>query len=136
MLLRWIGTFLKYMAGVLCWLLVFGLLAYNCVFDIYDVIDGLWMNELHDGLVKNVIGDIAFNAQGGECIADKYIYWARYNPSESDLEGKPRSLTSLVDVTTWKYVGRESSTFIYQDMKRTYEIHYISDENFILAADR
>jgi hypothetical protein len=135
-LLRRIRTILKYMAGVLVWLLVFGLLRYYCVFDVYSVINGLWMKELHDGLVENAIGDIAYHTEGGECFADKYIYWARYNPSEMDLEGKPRSLTSLVDVATWHYEGRESITFTYQDAKHLYDIHYISDGNFILATDR
>ncbi len=142
---RWIVIILKYAVGVLCWLIIFGQLRHQCVFDISSVIDGLWVKELHSGLVENAIGEIAFHAGGGNCGAEgeEYIYNAQYYLDEYG-NTEIRSLTSLIDVATWKEVEEEeeiesnvhSPYFHFIDSRHRYTLHYTSDEIFISAEER
>lgn len=141
----WVVSILKYSAGALCWLIVFGLLRHQCIFDMSSVIDGLWVKELHGGLVENAIGEIAFHAGGGNCGAggDEYIYNARYYLDEYG-DSEIRSLTSLVDVATWEEVEEDNAVesnvhspyFYFIDSRHRYTLHYTSDEIFVSAEDR
>jgi hypothetical protein len=134
--LRWIGTILKYGAGMLCWLIVFGLLKSQCVFDISLVVNRLWIKNLHDDLVKNVIGEIAFHVQAGRCV-DTYLYLAQFHPSRIDIEGEYRTLTSLIDVATWREVEDAASiTSTFVDSKHRYVLFTISDDEYIKAVNR
>ena len=133
--IRWVGTMLKYGTGVLCWLIVFGVLQNQCVFDITSVVDRLWGKNLHDDLVENVVGEIALHVQAGRCV-DAYLYTVRYHPSRMDLEGEIRSLTSLVDVATWKEVEADSISVTYLDSKHKYKLYTTSDGEYILAVNR
>jgi hypothetical protein len=133
---RWAGTILKYGAGVLCWLIIFGFLQHVCIFDISSVVDRLWMKDLHDDLVENVIGEIAFHVQAGRCV-DGYIYAARYHPSRMDIDGESRSLTSLVDVATWREIGDPASiTSTYLDSKHKYVLYTIEGDEYIRVVNR
>lgn len=134
-ILRWLGTVLKYAAGVLCWLLVFGLLAQYCIFDVYSRVDRLWVKDLHGGLVRNLIGEVALHVGAGGCD-DHYIYTLRYHPTRLEIEGEHRSLSSLVDVATWKETGADSITVTYLDKKHRYVLYSISDGTFLKAVDR
>lgn len=89
--IRWAGTTLKYGAGMLCWLLVFGYLQDQCIFNIASVVDRLWVTDLHDDLVKNVIGEVALHVNAGRCV-DSYLYTVRYHPNRLDIEGELRGL--------------------------------------------
>lgn len=134
--IRWVGTILKYGAGLLCWLIVFGLLRYQCVFDITSVVDRLWVKDLHDDLVENVTGEIALHVQAGRCV-DTYLYTARYHPSRTDTEGEIRSLTSLVDVATWREVEDSATiTATFVDSKHRYVLFTTSDGECIKAVNR
>lgn len=142
---RWVISILKYAVGVLCWLIVFGLLRHYCIFDMSSVIDGLWVKELHGSLVENAIDEIAFHAGGGNCGADgeEYIYNALYYLDEYG-NSEVRSLTSLVDVATWKEIEEDqegesnvhSPYFYFIDSRHRYTLHYTSDEIFISAEER
>ena len=138
--IRWVGTTLKYVAGMLCWIIVFAYLQTQCLFNVGSFVDSLWMEDLHDGLVENVIGKVAYRADYGYgdygCGA-KYIYSVRYNPSRMDFEGDFRSLSSLVDVATWREV--DDSAFItttFLDSRHKYVLRRISDGADISAVDR
>lgn len=138
--LRWVGTTLKYVAGMVCWFIIFGVLKRFCIFNMGSFVDSLWMKDLHDDLVRNVSGELAYRASygyGDYGCGDKYIYFALYRPGGSDTEGELRSLTSLVDVATWREVEASSSiTYTFLDSKHKYVLRYISDGADILAVDR
>jgi len=138
--IRWAGTLLKYIAGMACWLIIFGFLQHMCLFNVGSFVDGLWMKDLHDGLVQNVIGEIAYRARNGygdNGCGDKYIYSALYHLRGSNTEGEVKSLTSLVDVATWREVEDVSSiNFTFLDSKHQYVIRYISDGADISAEDK
>lgn len=138
--LRWFGTILKYGAGVLCWLIVFGVMQHLCLFNVGSFVDSLWMKDLHDGLVQNVIGEVAYRAgygYGDYGCGDKYIYSALYHPGSTDTAGEVTSLTSLVDVTTWREIEDSASiTFTFLDSKHKYVLRYISDGADISVEDR
>jgi hypothetical protein len=137
---RWIGTILKYIAGMLCWIIVFGILQHQCLFNVGSFVDGLWMKDLHDGLVKTMIGDVAYRASygyGDYGCGDKYIYSALYRPGSTDTGGEVRSLTSLVDVVTWREIEDSASiTSTFLDSKHKYVLRYISDGADISAVNR
>ncbi len=120
---------------MLCWLIVFGVLQYQCIFDITSPIDSLWLKNLHDDLVENVIGKIALHVQAGRCV-DRYLYTVRYHPSRMDIEGEIRSLTSLVDVATWREIESGSISVTYLDSKHRYELYITSDGEYIKAVNR
>lgn len=138
--LRWVVTTLKYIAGMVCWFVIFGVLQHFCFFNLGSLIDSLWMKDLHDNLVQNVIGEVAYRANNGYGdfgCGDKYIYSALYHPRGADTKGEFRSLTSLVDVASWREAEAAAPiTFTFLDSKHQYVIRYISDGADISAVDR
>jgi hypothetical protein len=146
MRLKWVGTILKYLAGMFCWLVVFSVLKAYCLFDLHNFIDSLWMRELNAELAENAIGEVAFHVRGGNCGADgsAYIFTARYYLRDGSFSDAVRvPLASLVDVSTWRAVEEEGSDlgvhsphFEYTDSKHRYTMHYTSDSEFISATDR
>lgn len=132
----WVGTILKYGAGIICWLIFFGYLHYQCIFDLTSYVDRLWVKNLHDDLVENVIGEIALHVQAGRCV-DTHIYTVRYHPSRMDIEGEIRSLTSLVDVATWREDEDPNTiTATFVDSKHRYVLFTTSDGEYIKAVNR
>lgn len=135
-ILRWIGTISKYALGVLMWQVVFAILQIQCIFNVGSFIDGLWQKDLHDGLVQNLIGKIAYRAVDGYGdfgCGDKYIYTVLYKSGNQDEEGKYKSLTSLVDVQTWKIDSQDGILTYFIDSKHKYILRYISDGTDITA---
>ncbi len=143
MRVRWVGTILKHVLGVLCWFAVFAFLQFECLFNVGSAVDGLWVKDLHDDLVENLIGEVAYRAERGHgdsgCGA-RYIYSVRYHPNREDsplsVGGELRSLTSLVDLATWRFVGQESAIATYVDSKHEYSVRTISDGTEVWAVDR
>ncbi len=138
-IVRWLGTGLKYAAGVLGWGIVFAFLQMQCIFSEGSFVDGLWMKGLHHGLVKNLVGQVAYRARGGYGdfgCGDKYIYWALYHPGRAEAEGEIRSLSSLVDTATWRDAGVDGIFSYYVDSRHKYRMRWISDGVDISAADR
>ena len=128
--IRWVGTSIKYGLGVLCWWVLFAYLQIQCIFNVGSFVDGLWMKDLHDGLVKNVIGEVAYRASrgyGDVGCGDKYIYSALYYPGPEDVDGEIRSLSSLVDVTTWRPAEQDGIFVYFLDSKHKYRLRHISD---------
>lgn len=137
--IRWIGTSIKYGAGVLCWWALFAYLQVQCVFNVGSFVDSLWMKDLHDGLVRNLTGEIAYRAgygYGDYGCGDKYIYTVLYHPGSTDAEGEVRSLSSLVDVPTWKAAEEDGIFTYYFDSKHKYSLRRISDGADISVEDR
>ena len=137
--IKWLGTGLKYVLGVLCWAAVFAYLQFQCFFNVGSFVDSLWIKELHDGLVENLTGEIAYLASDGYgafgCGA-RYIYSVKYSPRGNDVESDIRSLSSLVDVTTWRMVRSEGIITTFLDSRRKYAVRSISDGVDISAMDR
>lgn len=140
MFIRWAVTSLKYAFGVLCWMVLLGLLMQWDVFNAGSFVDGLWVKNLHDNLVQNVIGEVAYRATSGYGdygSGPKYIYLIEYHASRKGAKEEVRSLGSLVDVATWKWVRSEGSTHeIYMDAKHKYIVRTISDGADISVVDR
>lgn len=137
--MKWVRTILMYGAGMMCWLIVFGYLQHQCIFNVGSFVDSLWVKDLHDGLVENVIGEVAYRAEDGYGdygCGTKYLYSARYHPSRTDLEGEIRSLSSLVDAATWRMVGSEGIAVTFLDSKHRYVLRRISDGADLLAVNR
>lgn len=136
----WIAALLKYAAGILCWAGIFAYLQVQCIFNVGSFVDGLWMRDLHDDLVQNLIGKVAFRASGGYGdygCGDRYIYTAHYGAGDTDSGSDTRTLTSLVDVATWREVDDPVSiTATFLDSKHTYVLYMTSDPAYILAVDR
>jgi hypothetical protein len=102
----------------------------QCVFNVRSFIDGLWITELQDGLVKNVIGEVAYRASygyGDYGCGDKYIYSVLYHAGSADDNGEVRSLSSLVDVPTWRAAEEDGIFAYYLDSKHKYRMRQISD---------
>ena len=137
--IRWVGTSLKYGLGVLCWWALFVYLQVQCVLNVGSFIDSLWMKDLQDGLVENVIGEVAYRASygyGDYGCGDKYIYSVLYYPGSTDAEGEVRSLSSLVDVPTWRMAEEDGIFAYYIDSKHKYRVRQISDGADISVEDR
>jgi len=126
---------LKYGAGIVCWLIVFGYLQNKCIFSVNSVVDSLWATELHDDLIENVIGEVALHVSRGRCD-NYYLFTVRYNPDGMDTEGATRSLTSLVDVKTWRETESDNITVTYADSKHRYRLYTFDESEYILAEDR
>jgi hypothetical protein len=137
--IRWVSTSIKYGLGVLCWWALFVFLQVQGVFNVGSFVDSLWMKDLHDGLVQNVIGEVAYRAgfgYGDYGSGDKYIYSVLYHPESTDVEGEVRSLSSLVDVPTWRFAEEEGIFAYYLDSRHKYRVRWISDGADISVEDR
>ena len=135
-MMRQAGRALKYGAGVLVWLIVLNAVAMHTRFNVWSLVDGLWMRDLHDGLVRNMIGEIAFRAETGYGdfgSGTKYIYIVQYRPDSEGKGGEWKALTSLVDIPTWHKVGPEGVITTFRDARHEYEVRSISDGTDILV---
>jgi hypothetical protein len=135
-MLRRAGQALKYGAGVLAWLIAFGVLATHTRVNVWSLVDGLWMRDLHDGLVRNMTGELAFGAgygYGDFASGTKYIYFASYRPDSSGEGGELRTLSSLVDVATWHQTSAGGVITTFRDARHEYEVRSISDGTDILV---
>ncbi len=134
-----LGKSLLYASGVLGWVALFAFLQMQCFFNVGSFVDSLWMKDLHNGLVKNLIGKVAYRAAGGYGdygCGDKYIYSALYHPGSADAAEEIRSLSSLVDAPTWKDAGRDGIFTYYVDAYHWYRMRWISDGVDISVTDR
>lgn len=134
-----IRTVLLYLPGVLGWWVLLIVLQTSCIFNFSAFVDGLWMRDLHDGLAQNVLGEIAYRAghgYGDLGCGDRYIYSILYRPAGEEDAGQVRSLTSLIDVSTWKPSGGESIFAYYVDANHRYRVRWISDGADLYAEDR
>ena len=141
-----LAAFFRYAFGVICWVVVLDVLAVFGGFNVWSAVDGLWMHKLHDGLVRNAIGDIAFRAENGygeHGAGARYIYSVSYQPHGKKARREVRSLTSLVDVKSWHFASASGVTTsasgvsaTYLDEKHRYTVLTNSDGADITAGDR
>lgn len=132
MFLKYSLAVLKYLAGVLAWLVLFGALKIYGIFNLYYAIDGLWTHKISEDLVKNLLGEYAFHVYGTG-YDDKYIYGVEYYQNGTF---RIVSLSSLLDPKSFKQVERRSTTITYTDKKYKYVLHHISDGVFLRAHDK
>jgi hypothetical protein len=134
--MRRTGAALKYGAGMLTWLIVLNVLAMHTRLNVWSLMDGMWMRDLHDGLVRNMAGDLAFRADygyGDFGSGAKYIYLVGYRPDSEGKGGKSMTLTSLVDTATWHQAGRDGIITVFRDARHEYRVRSISDGTDILV---
>lgn len=140
MLIRYGRILLAYGAGILCWYVIFGFLKLNCIYNVQFNVDSLWVTKIHEGLVKNVIGDVAYRsspADGGRQCDDAILYVVRYYPNIGDDENvESRSLSSMVDAQSWRKIESDSTTVTYIDIKHKYVLHRNSDGAHISVYDK
>lgn len=134
-----LAAFFRYAFGVICWLVVLDVLAVFGGINVWSFVDGLWMHKLHDGLVRNAIGNIAYRAEGGYGdfgAGARYIYSVAYQPQGAKAHTVIKSLNSLVDLNSWHYVAESGIDATYQDVKHVYTVRTTSDGTEITAGDR
>jgi hypothetical protein len=135
MLKRFVVEGGKLTASVLFWFVFLGVLKTTNIIDVYSAIDGFWLQDVRGDFVKNLAGDIAFRV-GENSRGAKYIYTVAYNPNQMDLHGEPRSLTSLVDIPTWKQIEFDYTTTTFTDAHNKYILYQNSDGNYMVATKR
>ena len=125
---------------MLGWAAIFAYLQFQCLFNVGSFVDGLWMKDLHDGLARNLIGEVAYragNGYGDYGCGDRYLYSVHYSPPGTDAGETVRSLDSLVDIATWREVEDSVSiTATFLDAKHKYVLYMTSDPAYIRAVDR
>ncbi len=113
--------------GSVAWLLLFGLLRLLCVVNIPLFLDSLWVEEVEEGLVRNIVGEIAFQADGYGC-EDRLIFNAPFYPDGMNGDSESRSLTQMIDLSSWQRIGSDSLSTTYADNSYRYVLYHTSDE--------
>ncbi len=142
--LVWFLTLLKYAVGIILWFMVLGALATYGRINVWSWVDGLWMQPLHDGLVRNAIGAVAYRAEhgyGDYGWGPKYIYSLEYQLPDDKSPGgarkEIRSLTSMVDVASWHEAASVGpNVTLYLDAKYKYAVRTTSNGTDISVADK
>jgi len=118
--------FFSYAMGVVCWLMLFAALKWHCTADILKTIDSLWLKKAGDGLVINLLGNLAFHADDYDC-EEQFIYSAHYYPNGMDGEYKISNLTDTIDMVSWKKVDSDAISTTYVDKSFKYIVYSTSD---------
>lgn len=126
MLIHYLKICIKYLPGILFWLLLLSVLRIYCIWNGPPIIDGLWTRQINDHLTANLIGSVAYQTSGLNCD-DKYIYLANYYPNGIDKQSEIRSLTSLIDPDTWQQITSDTITTTYADRYHRYILYSTSD---------
>ena len=125
---------LLYAAGSLSWIVIFALLRVYCIVDLYLLTDGLWTTKIHSEFVENLTHSIAFHANNFDCD-NTYIFTVRYYPDEASEDFEMKSLTSMVDIASWKELESDSISTSYIDNKYRYVLYNTSDGIYMSAFD-
>lgn len=135
----------KYAIGVFAWLVIIIVLQISCVFNFESFVDSLWMKDINNELSVNLLGEVAFRAPygyGDFGCGERFIYMVRYHPGkqkaddDTDARAEVRSLGSLVDANTWKFVRQDGIFTYYSDSHYTYRVRHISDGTDISVEPR
>ena len=124
-----------YTVGSLAWIIIFFSLKAWCIIDIPLLVDGLWTSSINNQLVKNLSNSIALRTRITECD-DKYIFTARYYPDDVSGNFETKSLTSIVDIPSWKEQGSDSISTTYTDIKYKYIVYNTSDGIYMRVFDK
>jgi hypothetical protein len=125
----------SYALGILCWMVLISVLKLACIVNIPFFVDGLWTKEIHENFVENLSGEIAFRADTFGC-EDAYLYTANYYPHGVSDTFETKTLTSVVDISTWKTVGEDNISTTYVDENYKYVLYHTSDGVFIRIFDK
>ena len=134
MFIKYISNGMLYAAGLLGWLIIFFSLKTYCIIDIYLLVDGLWTTRINDELVENLTNSIAYRTQNIDCD-NVYIFTARYYPDGVDGNPEIKSLTSMIDIKSWKETDSDTISTTYTDSKHEYVVFKTSDGNYMSVYD-
>lgn len=127
MIKKWNGaTFISYAFGGACWFLLLGISQVSCIANIPFFIDSLWVKPVADGLVSNLIGAIAVSAEGYPC-EDALIFVAQFYPDGVGSNPQMKSLSSIVDIESWKKIESDTISTTYIDNSYKYILFQTSD---------
>lgn len=132
---KYITNGLLYAAGSLTWIVIFFALKAWCMVDIPLLVDGLWTTRINDQLVKNLTNSIAFRTRIIPCD-DKYIFTARYYPDGVSGNYAPKTLTSIIDLPSWKELETDNISTTYIDTKHKYVVYSTSDGIYMRIFDK
>lgn len=135
MVKKYIRIIASYALGALCWIVLISVLKLACIVNIPLFVDGLWTEEIHENFIRNLSGEIAFRADTFGC-EDTYLYTANYNPHGVSDAFETKTLTSVVDIDTWKAVGEDTISTTYVDKHYKYVLYHTSDGVFIRIFDK
>ena len=135
MLKKFITHGALYTVGSLAWIIIFFSLKGWCIIDIPLLVDGLWTSNINNQLVRNLSNSITFRTRITECD-DKYIFTARYYPDGVSGNFETKSLTSIVDIPSWKERGSDSISTTYTDIKYKYILYNTSDGIYMRVFDK
>lgn len=123
---QFIKPVIKYILGVGFWMVFISVLELTCTVKVTTLIDGLWTKKINDYFVENLAGAIAFDASSYGCDG-RYIYTAKYYPGDQYNTSDSKSLSSVVDLGSWRKVDRSSVTTTYMDSNYRYVVKQNSD---------
>ena len=135
MLKKFITHGALYTVGSLAWIIIFFSLKAWCIIDVPLLVDDLWTSSINNQLVRNLSNSIAFRTRITECD-DKYIFTARYYPDGVSGNFETKSLTSIVDIPSWKERGSDSISTTYTDIKYKYIVYNTSDGIYMRVFDK
>ena len=107
-------------------ILLLGVLRSFCILNVPFYMDNLWVKPIGEGLVKNLIGAIAFRMEGCGCD-DKLIFVAPYHSSSGDDQVEMKSLSAVVDIATWRKIESDTISTTYIDKTNKYVLFQNSD---------
>ena len=123
---KYIKTAIIYFLGVVFWMVFISVLELTCALNVTTLVDGLWAKKINEYFVENLTGAIAFDASNYGCDG-RYIYAAKYYPGDQYRTSESKSLSSVVDMGSWKKVERSSGTTTYIDSNYKYVVKQTSD---------
>ena len=124
--------------------MLLSVLQVKCIFNFTYFVDGLMTKKINDDLVENIMGSVAYKANGLGC-EDKYVFLASYYAGNDvgdefgdgfgdEFEIKP--LTVLIDIASWKYIETDNITTTYEDNHYRYVLYVFSDEVSMKVFDK
>jgi hypothetical protein len=123
---KFIKPAINYLLGVMFWMVFISALELTCTLKVTTLVEGLWTKKLNQYFVENLAGVIAFDASSYGCDG-RYIYTAKYYPGDQYETYESRSLSSVVDIDSWRKVDRSSGTTTYMDSNYKFVVKQTSD---------
>lgn len=129
---------LSYFAGTIFWVVLFSVLKLSCIVNVPWLIEGLWVDEVSDHFVRNLIGAVALDASPENYPCEQvYIYRAEYySGGVGRDEHKRLSLTDVVDISSWEEVDASTAITTYVDNSYRYLLHNNSDGVYMEIFDK
>lgn len=123
---KYIKPIILYFSGVVFWVVLISIIELTCTLKVTTLVDGLWTKKLNEYFVENISGAIAFDASNYGCDG-RYIFAAKYYPGDQYITSESKTLSSVVDMDSWKKVERSSGTTTYIDSNYKYVVKQTSD---------